>query len=301
MLPSVEDIKKTYKLIPRNFEERVSPRKWFKNKPFYVNLAYLIGKATGYVHISKSFGHVMFSDHDKVTLNKLKYFIIQNFRVEEYKFHIWKTEAWGVGYAMYVSDALLTRLLHSAGAPKGKKVETKFSVPLWFYKDEEYIRNYLIGIFEDELTTIKIAKKSHSIKPQFKMAKCTRLLESHWRFMEQIRNSLMFFNIECGKINKIRSNKAAKTWDLYFAIQRNKRNILKFEKNLGFKFDIDRLKKLKHCCKILKNTLGPEINREKLIFFRKRGLSIRQIAGKTGISRSHVHRLLQKYKKEGIF
>ncbi|MBL7051834.1 MAG: hypothetical protein ISS01_01975 [Nanoarchaeota archaeon] len=293
MKPNINHIKKTYKIIPKNIEKRINNRKWFKSKIFYYELAYLVGKATGDGHVSKNFGFLGFCNKNKKDLIKLKHLMINIFNIEKSRFEINLKEALGQVYFLRVNDALLTRLIYVAGAPKGKKVETKFQVPSWILNNKEYSKLYLQGILEDELTTIKIEKKNPSVRPQFKMAKCEELLKEHKIFMNEIKSLLQQFSIECGEIKKIRSNKNAKTWDLYFPINRNKKNIINFKANVGFRLNKEKIIELEKCCCILKNTLRPIIDTDKIMELREKGLSIRQISYEVGISRTNVHRTIQ--------
>tara|TARA_Y100000310_G_C20554256_1_gene749726 strand:+ start:316 stop:1131 length:816 start_codon:yes stop_codon:yes gene_type:complete len=264
--------------------------------------AYLVGKIMGDGHLEKTLGSCYFISEDKKELQRLKKKIISWFPIDKARCHIKKEEFnKGTSYKLRINNVKFCREMYSLGAPKGKKTEHKFLVPTWILSKIKYQKKFLQGILEDELTTIKIEKKNHSVRPQFKMAKNTKFLNDHYDFMNQVKNMLISFSVNCSEVKEVGTKSEINTHDLYFSIKRNKRSIIKFKEHIGFGLNKRKQSELENCCKILKNTLRPEVNKEKLIFFKKRGLSIRQIARKTGISRSYVHRLLQKYKNEGLF
>jgi len=78
-----------------------------------------------------------------------------------------------------------------------------------------------------------------------------------------------------------------------FWIKSNKRNILKFAANIGFRLNSDKLMNLANTCKILENTLRPIIGNAEVFKLRNEGLSIRQIARELKVGKDRVHRIIQ--------
>jgi hypothetical protein len=294
MKPSISSILGTYKYISKNTTNKIYVRKWFSNEEFFYELAYFVAKIMGDGHLSKNLGSCSFSDENQSSIEKLQKLMIKYFGLDKNQFKIRRVEAWGKSWKLDVFDSLFSRLLYVAGAPKGKKVETPFHIPKWINKNNKYSLVFLQGILEDELTTVKIENKNYAVGLQFKMAKMEDLLPKHYLFMRQIKKKLEDLGIECGNLSTIRSNKKAKTWDVYFAIQRNKRNIICFKENVGFRLESPKKKLLFKTCKILQKTLQPIMDKNKILALREQGLSIRQVAKETGINRSTIHRFLQK-------
>ncbi|MDP3728379.1 MAG: hypothetical protein Q8R18_02890 [bacterium] len=261
-----------------------------------VSTAYLIGKVMGDGHLEKTLGSCYFISGDEKQLLLLKKFIIQEFEINKDKFSLKKyfTKK-GISYKLRISSVNFCKFLFSHDAPKGRKVEQAFFVPIWILDHKNFQKAFLQGILEDELTTIKIEKSSHSVAIQFKMSKIKNLYSEHEVFMMQIKNLLENFSIECGELRFQENKEDLSKFRFYFHIQRNKRNLIRFKENIGFCLNIQKSQELEKTYQILKKTLRPEVNKTEILIFRQSGLSIRQIASKTNISSTHVHRILQKF------
>lgn len=167
-------------------------------------------------------------------------------------------------------------------------------------EDKYYQKQFIIGLLEDELSTIKIEKKNYSIIPQFKMTKNYNIIDGHYIFMNQIREILIDNGIECGKVKRAKSITEYQTLDLYFSIQRNKRNIIKFKERIGFKLNKQKIESLEECYNILKNTLKPQINFNEIYRLNKLGYSHRNIAKTINISPSTVDRAVKNIKEDSF-
>ncbi|MFH1972286.1 MAG: hypothetical protein ABIJ18_02285 [archaeon] len=214
------------------------------------DLAYLIGKVMGDGHLDKNFTIKLIGQKEDLM-------VIRDYFKKGLKFDlkIYKKQGYGNSYYMNISNKL-GKLIFNLGAPVGKKTEISFFVPDWILNGSKQVkRSFLQAILEDELTTIKIEKKTHANRPQFKMSKIRPLLEEHRRFMSQIKDLIECFGIDCGKISDPKQKEKQSSWDLYFPIQRNKKNIIKFEKEIGFRFNQDKIKKLKSCVTILESSI----------------------------------------------
>jgi tRNA-splicing ligase RtcB (3'-phosphate/5'-hydroxy nucleic acid ligase) len=210
------------------------------------NYAYLVGKVMGDGHIDKN--HTVKLVGQKEDLIQIKeYFDLPS--------KIYKKEGYSISYYLNLS-VKIGRLLSAKGTPIGKKTIIQFLVPNWILNGTDKVKKmFLQGILEDELTTIKIEKKTYSIKPQFKMSKSKELLSNHRLFLSQIKSLIEEKGIECSKISDPKRKKDQTSWDLYFCLNRNKKNILKFEKNIGFRFNKMKKLQLEECVKILRASL----------------------------------------------
>ena len=257
--------------------------------------AYLIGKIMGDGHLEKNLGSCYFSSGDFTSLSLLREFIATEFGIDVQRTIIKQqvTER-GRSYKLRIHSTKFSRFLFSKGAPRGKKVEQPFFIPSWIYEQREYQRKFLQAILEDELTTIKIEKGSHSVGIQFKMSKINEFIPQHYLFMKQIKSMLESFSIECGNLRLQENKEDLSRTRIYFAIQRNKENLIRFKEQVGFFLNLEKSKQLEYSYLIFKSTLRPKIDLNEIQKLRLKGLTIREIATKNKISHTHVHRLLQK-------
>jgi len=303
---NLEDIITTYKNGIPNSQLFKLKKIWIpfiNNSKNMAELAYLIGKITGDGHLSKSFVPIFIGQKEDI-LN-LKKLIIQKFPLSSKIFSVESRLSKGLSYRLSVHNCLLGRVLSSLGAPKGKKTEMNFDIPNWIINNAECTKYYLQAIFEDELSTIKISKKYHSTKPRFKLAKHPNKLQNLKEYFEQLKIMLKRLDIDTSEIAYSPGIKLERKYPcLYFDICRNKKNIIKFGKEVGFKIHSKKIRHLKKCLVILKKTefnRKPTINVSKIMALRKKGLTIRQISKKIPLNRSSVHRVLKKHDvREGI-
>lgn len=267
--------------------------KIFLNIKDFSSYAYLIGKVMGDGHLSNVY-NLKFIDGNKSNLEGLKKFIINNFKIKENRISIHSKKAKGRSFVLNINYALFGRVLYSLGAPKGNKTKQPFFVPQWIMSSNKYSKMFLKALLEDEISTIQIEKKNHCNSTQFKMAKEEIHLNSLRIFLEQVKDMIENCGVECSNISKIaKSKKGQKTKELYLSINRNKRNIIKFNKQIGFLLNTAKIRKLNECCNVLEKTLRPIINKEVVLDLRKQGLSIRKIAKDMNTSSSTIFRIVK--------
>ena len=256
--------------------------------------AYLLGKVMGDGHLAKTYS-LQFVHKGHKDLEVLKHFISTLLDVPKGKMSITQRQARGTSYALRVNYALLGRILYCLGAPKGNKTKQGFLIPHWVRNSKEYSKKFLQALLEDELATIKIEKKNHSIKPKFKMAKDKRLVESLRLFLGQVKETIESFDVQCSAVSKEPKSRGDQlTKELYFDILRNKRNIIKFQEEIGFFLNREKTECLNHCCSILRATLRPEVDKKKILTLREQGLSIREIAKEVYHGKTTVHRIIKE-------
>ena len=300
MILDFEDIFNTYKIkIPEKQLRLLKSRRWLPMKEsskLAKECAYLVGKVMGDGHLTKQFGVSFFGQEKEI--ENLKQLISKSFSLEINRFPIEFKKAWGTCFVLSVRDTLLGRLLFCLGAPMGNKTKHEFLVPNWIYTSKENALMFLKALLEDELTTIKITKKTHSVKPMLKLAKEERLLPNLRRFLNQVKQLIEKFDVKCSNVSQRPVHRYdQKTKELYFHINRNKENIIVFAKNIGFRITPEKIRKLEECVNILEKTKynrKPFIDKLRIIELRKRGYSIRQIGRIVNLNRTSVHRVILK-------
>ena len=280
-------------------------RKWlplFNNSNLSSEFAYLIAKVMGDGHLDSNF-IVKFSGQEK-ELKKLKKIVSSILNINIKKFKIFTSKAKGIAYTLNVNDALLGRTLFCLGAPMGNKTKSNFLVPNWIIESKRNSHLFLQGLLEDELSNVKIEKKTHSNKPRLKLAKSEELLPNLRKFLNQIRMMLYAFNVNCSVIPKKANHRDDQTTrDLYFDIHRDKENIIRFGDNVGFRVYEEKLKKLNECVEILKKTRHirkPVIDVSEIVRLRKMGHSIRKISREVNLNKTSVHNVIKKSAGEEI-
>ncbi len=210
-----------------------------------------IGKVIGDGHLDSNFTlKLIGKEKDLILLRDL---IINKFKIDPTRLSIRKRVSRGVSYLLQVNCAFLGRILSLLGAPRGNKTKNAFNVPSWILTNKKFKKRFLQALLEDELTTIKIRKCNYSNRPRLKLAKKEELIPNLKGFMQQVKEAIESFGIECSHISK--PIKSVKTLELYFHIKPNKRNIIKFKEEVGFRLNQDKTEKLDHCYNTLKNTL----------------------------------------------
>ena len=300
-----KDLLNTYSArIPKKQLEILKLRRWLpikKNSKLTKEYAYLIGKIMGDGHLKKNF-NITFSGQ-KEEIENLKILISKNYNLKDNKFSIEFKIALGTCYALNVKDSLLGRILFSLGAPKGNKTKQEFLIPDWIHNSKENSKMFLKGLLEDELTTIKIEKSNYSIKPRLKLAKEEKLLPNLRIFLNQVKFLIEKFNVKCSNISPHATcKKGQKTKELYFHINRNKDNIIRFAKNIGFRVTTEKITQLNKCLDILEKTRynrKPFIDKTRILNLRKQGFSIRQISKIVNLNKNSVHRVLSRNNMRG--
>jgi hypothetical protein len=216
-----------------------------------IEYAYLIGKVMGDGNLDDKYTLRFIGQEEDLFL--LRDLIIKRLSIKKEQVSIRKKEAYGISYTLQVNCAYLGRILSLLGAPIGNKTKSKFEIPNWIIKSKNHLKIFLNALLEDELTTIKIDKCNYAIKPRFKMAKKENLLPNLRYFLGQIKSSIESFGIECSHISE--PVKGTKTKELYFFLNRKKINIIRFQENIGFRLNQDKIKELNKCSEILRRTL----------------------------------------------
>lgn len=213
--------------------------------------AYLIGKVIGDGHLDSNYTlKFIGKEKDLITLRNL---INRKFKINVKKFSILRRESKGVSYLLQVNCAYFGRILNLLGAPIGNKTKKEFSIPNWILSSQITKKRFLQALLEDELTTIKIKRCNHAVNPQLKLAKKEELIDNLREFMLQVKKSIESFDVGCSHLSK--PIKTEKSLELYFHINRNKKNILKFKENIGFRLNKEKIEKLNECYKIIKDSL----------------------------------------------
>jgi hypothetical protein len=223
--------------------------------PVAEEYAYIIGKVMGDGNLDPSFTMRFIGKHEDLLL--LQNYILNTFKLNPSRFSIRQRKSKGISYLLQINCAFFGRILFLLGAPIGNKMQNPFSIPPWILANKSCKRRFLQALLEDELTTIKIEKCSYSVNPRLKMAKRGDLIGSHLFFMNQVKEAIDSFGVKCSRVSKPINCKSS--FDLYFHIMRNKKNILKFKKEIGFRFNQNKIQKLEECCKVIANSLECEL------------------------------------------
>lgn len=221
--------------------------------PLTEEYAYLIGKVMGDGNLDHSFTlRFIGKEEDLICLRDL---IIDKFKINPNRFSIKRRVSKGVSYLLQVNCAFLGRILSLLGAPIGNKTKTAFRVPEWILSDNTLKRRFLQALLEDELTTIKVERCNYSVKPRLKLAKDEKLIGNLREFMEQVKWAVESFGVGCNHVSKPVQGKDTPSLELYFHINRNKKNILKFKEKIGFRFNKEKIKKLEECSRVIRSSL----------------------------------------------
>ena len=269
----------------------------YSDIPISEEYAYLIGKIIGDGNLDHTFTSRFIGTEEDLKL--LRDLIVEKFQINPSKCSIRRKIGKGISYMLQVNCAYLGRILHILSAPIGNKTKTCFNIPHWILSRDNLKKRFLQALLEDEMTTIKIRKCNYSIRPRLKLAKKEELILNLRDFMQQVREAILSFGIKCGHLSNIIRSPGANSVELYFFINSNKDNIIKFAENIGFRLNRTKIKNLNECVKILKKTRlnrKPIINESKIINLRKQGYSIRKIGKLVELNSTSVHRVLNKIK-----
>ena len=251
--------------------------------------AYVTGKVFGDGHIDQNYSAVFVGSCEEVA--GLAQYLQSNFHLDKLKLS--EKKAKGVSYQLRLNDSLFGRILVCLGAPKGNKTRQNIFVPNWILNDQSCRKRFLQALFEDELSTIKIEKKSHAISPKFKMVKNIAFIHNLSEFLSEVKTSAESFGIECSKLSRPVLKENA-SFEMYFCIRRNKLNILKFRDNIGFSRFHKKWFVLNECCTILEATKHyhkTPYERNQIVRLRKEGNSLRTISRMFYVSPSTVQRI----------
>lgn len=245
-----ENILNTYNSkIPTNKLEIIKIRKWmplFQDSSLAKTSAYFIGKLMGDGNLDKSFTCRFVGKLEDLEI--IKELIIKEYSIEEKSLKINVKKAKGYSHMLQVNDSLIGRFLFSLGAPIGNKTKKDFLVPDWIIKSEECKRQFLRGIFDDELSTIKLKKGNSFREATFRMAKIEKYQKNLNEFLSQLINLIEGFRVKCSLIGKpyfesLQKDKN-KTFSQCFRILGNRKNMINFYENIGFGFNQDKVEEL---------------------------------------------------------
>jgi hypothetical protein len=247
-----------------NYEDFINSYKNKNNKlsiehlfPIYIEnslteeYAYLTGKIIGDGNLDPNFTIRLIGNEKDLEL--LSNLIIDKFKINPERLTIRRRVSKGVSYLLQINCSYFGRILSLLGAPIGNKTKTAFKVPKWILSKQILKKRFLQALLEDELTTIKIERCNYSVNPRLKLAKKEELISDLQGFMQQVKESIESFEVGCSHISK--PIRGEKTLELYFHINRNKKNIIKFKEEIGFRFNQDKIKKLEECYKQIKKSL----------------------------------------------
>lgn len=153
------------------------------------------------------------------------------------------------GFVLKYNNSIISRVLNLIGVPRGNKVTKKFGVPFWIkFGNKDIKRNFLVAICDDELSSPRKCKRGYIEPLRLKFNKTENLINKGVEFLEEIRDLFLSFDIKCSsiKLNNdkyINKNKEI-TRSIYFNISSNKDNLVKFQNHVGFKYELEKSKKL---------------------------------------------------------
>ncbi len=125
---------------------------------------------------------------------------------------------------------LIANLCKLCGAPEGSKVNKSFYIPDWIINGSKEIKSaFLQALFDDEASVINNYPHRYIV---FGMSKSPKFLDSHIRFLNQIRKLLSQFGIATTKPTKWAENKSGSV-EHAFLIS-DYRSLSKFSKEINF-------------------------------------------------------------------
>ncbi len=290
----LDDIYKTYTgSVPNKAKEAF--REWLplvQGSNLAHEFAYLVAKIMGDGHLDNHFTVKLVSSKSE-SLDFIKELLIKKCSIQRQQIKLYRRDHSPTTHLLQINNSAFGRTLHALGAPKGNKTLTPFKIPKWIIESKESSRIFLQGLLEDELTTVKIERKSYVNKLRFNMRKIPSLRASLMEFLSQVKERIESFNVTCSGLRELKLTNHERV-EYYFWILRNKENVIRFAENIGFRFNQEKTQKLLEAYKILMATKKPKIDKKAILRLRVKGYSIRQIANEVGTSRSAVHRLIVK-------
>ena len=200
--------------------------------------------------ISSILGH-LFSDGSLVFKNRAAFFSgkledmeeIKNdvlslgFKAGDIKHKTWKN---GECWTFISSDIAFLSLLYSLGAPVGKKTDNYFILPNWLlYEDKDIKKEFIGAFFGGE--ACKPMFQGRTPKPILvSQSKREDLLQNLSLYLDQWKMLLEEFGLEVEKkilpnIKSIRKDGTC-TREGYIWVKNNRKNLIKFLKEIGYKY-----------------------------------------------------------------
>ena len=237
---------------------RIHGKKYHLVKP--VALARLLGWVMGDGGLNENLGKFFICGKQK-DLEKIRGFIRQNFpllgaakiiensgggQITKVNGEVKYFES-GDSWELYIHDRAFSSVVYAYGAPKGKKVLSKFNVPCWIKNGEITIKKAFINsLFECESQThnviFNVKKNKTEILPvYFGMNKWVDYQESLVEFLNELRELLIGFNIEVSGVEKPRPSCLRKdgkiTCSARFGVSTSMVNVIKFSKAIDYSFN----------------------------------------------------------------
>ncbi|MEM5811762.1 MAG: RtcB family protein [Candidatus Aenigmatarchaeota archaeon] len=145
-----------------------------------------------------------------------------------------------------IASQSFTVLLYMLGVPKGNKSFTEFEVPEWIKKATLWIKRlYLAGLFGAEMSKPKSRNKEKYgfVEPSFSLNKSEKLLQNAYKFINQIKEMLSEFGVNCNKIyiyDAAITKSGEKTLKIILKISSKDENLIKLWSKIGCEYDIDK-------------------------------------------------------------
>lgn len=203
-------------------------------------LAYVVAAITGDGHLQiKEWRHLIsfFSKEiEEIEAMKLRFaelFQLQGrIYIDNRKKHKTETKV----YWLFFNSKPVALFLQEIGTPVGNKTNTPFSIPKWVLKGSSQIKGlYLQGLFDTEGTIFCRKTLNPRWQIGLKMAKNEQIIDSGIAYLNQIRQLLAEFQIQCSPVRRsflnIRKD-TSKSFELLFNIELN--SFGNFYKYVGF-------------------------------------------------------------------
>jgi intein/homing endonuclease len=198
-------------------------------------LASLLGHALGDGHIKKNGEQFQYFNKNKELVDNVRKDIRKIFGID-LKTHLRKDS---YIYCIY-APAIVAKILITFGAPMGRKTTKDIVVPEWIIKGSTKIKKFFIRALFDDEGWVGVTQGNFAIG--FGQNKKDNLIESHRRYMEQIKNMLQEFGIETSEV--FERSKKGDSIQLGFKII-GYDNIKKFLDEIGFGHKLKQEKSLR--------------------------------------------------------
>jgi len=221
----IEITKIDIRKVEKNIEGLVTNKAVIKvNLPICVTeeLASLIGHAFGDGHVSTQ--RFKYVNKRKELVDEVKNYTNLIFGHEGREFYIKNKECFGIEF-----PGVVGHLLHLVGAVHGRKTVKEMSVPNWIKKSSDEIKiSFIRALFDDEGSVIMSKFQSFIC---ISMYKDVKLIESHLKFLNEIRQILIELGIKPTKAMYKKDYKDTKEFGLRIY---SFNSLLNFSKKIKF-------------------------------------------------------------------
>lgn len=186
---------------------------------------------------------------------------------------------------LIINNAVISRLLYAAGAPKGDKIVQAIKIPQWVFKLPDELKSIFLGVLWSADGTKPIWSK-RSFYLCFQLSKVLELKKEQENFMNEIRKLLGQFGIKStavkwSKESYIRNKDGKLVSKSYFYVSCSAENYIKFFRFVP-NFSDDRKKEFIRTLRIVKNRIKRSKYRNVLFLEVKKefekGKSIKEIS-----------------------